>query len=92
MRVTLLPAPARFGTPQWAYLRAVVGPAPGGPGEATFLRTIDRAERAGRAEPMNAGQILRWGLAYAALAAGLVLLVWFVRQVPGADAAAGILE
>ncbi len=88
----LLPAPARFGPVHWSYLRAVLGPPPGGPGEKAFLRSVERAGRAGRAEPMTAGEIVRWGLAYAGLAVGLVLLVWVLRHVPGADAAAGLLE
>lgn len=88
----LLPEPARFGPVHWTYLRAVLGPPPGGPGETAFLRSVERAGRAGRAEPMTAGEIVRWGLAYAGLAVGLVLLVWVLRHVPGADAAAGVLE
>ena len=88
----LLPDAARFGPAHWLWLRAVLGPPPGGPGELAFLRHLDRADKAGKAEPMTAGEILRWGLAYAGLAAALVLVVWVMRQVPGADAAAGILE
>jgi hypothetical protein len=41
---------------------------------------------------MTAREMARWGLAYASLALALVLLVWLVRHVPGASAAAGILE
>ena len=88
----LLPEPARFGPAHWVYLRAVLGPPPGHPSEPLFLRGLQRAERAGRAEPLTARQLVLWGLAYAGLALGLVLLVWAMRHVPGADAAAGMLE
>jgi len=88
----LLPEPARFGPAHWVYLRAVLGPPPGHPSEPHFLRGLQRAERAGRAEPLTSRQLLLWGLAYAGLALGLVLLVWAMRHVPGADLAAGVLE
>jgi Zn-dependent protease len=88
----LLPEPGRLGPPQWAYLHAVLGPPPGSPGEARFLHGLERAERAARAEPMRPGEMARWGLAYAGLAVGLVLLVWWLRHVPGAGLAATILE
>lgn len=88
----LLPEPARLGAPQLVYLRAVVGPAPGSPSQPMFLRSLERAQQAARAAPMRAGQIAGWGLAYAALAVGLVLLVWLLGHVPGADVAAGILS
>jgi Zn-dependent protease len=88
----LLPEPARFAAPHWLYLRAVLGGGPGVAGEAVFLRGLERQEKAARAAPLSAGQLVRWGLAYAALAAALVLLVWFMRHVPGADAASRILE
>jgi len=88
----LLPEPARFAAPHWLYLRAVVGPASGMPDENMFLRGIERQEKAARAAPLTPGQLLRWGLAYAGLAAGLVLLVWVMRHVPGAEAASRILE
>lgn len=88
----LLPAAAHFGPAHWLYLRAVAGPAPGQPGEGMFLHGIERAERAARAAPMRWAEIARWGLAYAGLAVVLVLLVWVLRDVPGAGIAAGILE
>lgn len=88
----LLPEPARFGPAHWLYLRAVLGGRPGTPGDALFLHGLARQEKAARAAPLTAGQLLRWGLAYAALAAALVLLVWLLRAVPGAEAASRILE
>jgi len=88
----LLPAPGRLGPLQWRHLRAVVGPPPGSPSEGPFLRDLEAQQRAARAVPMSAGEALRWGLAYAALAAALVALVWGLRHVPGADAAAAILS
>jgi Zn-dependent protease len=88
----LLPEAGRFGPPQWLWLRAVLGPQPGGPDEQLFLRGLERSERAARAEPMSPGEMARWGLAYAGLAAALVLIIWLVRHVPGASVAAGILE
>jgi Zn-dependent protease len=88
----LLPEPARFSAPHWLYLRAVVGPNAGMPDEAVFLRSLERQERAARATPLGPGQLLRWGLVYAGLAAALVLLVWAMRHVPGAEAASRVLE
>ncbi len=88
----LLPEPARFAAPHWLYLRAVVGPSTGLPDEGVFLRTLERQEKAAHATPLTPGQLLRWGLAYTGLAAALVLLVWFMRDVPGAEAASRILE
>jgi Zn-dependent protease len=88
----LLPEPARFAAPHWLYLRAVVGPTPGAPGEQMFLRNLERQERAARAEPLRPRELLAWGLAYAGLAAGLVLMVWLMRHVPGAEAASRVLE
>jgi len=88
----LLPEPARFGPAQWLYLRAVVGPRLAAPGEQLFLRSLDRQQKAARAAPLRPRQLLAWGVAYAGLAAGLVLLVWFMRHVPGASAAAGVLQ
>ncbi len=88
----LLPEPARFGAPQLVYLRAVLGPPPGSPSQGPFLRTLERQQQMSRAAPMRPGEIAAWGLAYAALAAGLVVLVWLLGHVPGADVAAGILS
>jgi Zn-dependent protease len=87
----LLPEPARFGTFHWAYLRAVLGPPPGGPAEAQFLRNLERQKAAARAAPLRPRELAAWGLGYAALAAGLLALVWLMRALPGAEAAAGIL-
>ncbi len=92
----LLPEPARFAAPQWLYLRAVLGGSRGGgsgsPADVHFVRALDRQEKAARAAPLSAGQLVRWGLAYAGLAAALVLLVWLMRHVPGADLASKVLE
>ncbi|HEY7724460.1 MAG TPA: site-2 protease family protein, partial [Anaeromyxobacteraceae bacterium] len=88
----LLPEPARFGPPHWLALHAALGPPPGGPAELALLRGLDRARRAARAEPLRGAEMVRWGLAYAGLAAALVLLVFALRHLPGADLAAGILE
>jgi hypothetical protein len=88
----LLPDPARFGSPQLVYLRAVLGPPPGSPSQGLFLRTLERQQQVARAAPMRPGEIAAWGAAYAALAAGLVILVWLLGHVPGADVAAGILS
>jgi Zn-dependent protease len=89
----LLPDGARFGTAHWLYLRAVVGPTPAPPhGEELFLRGIERQRRAAHAAPLSARQIVLWGLAYAALAATLLLVVWAVGHVHGADAARKVLE
>ncbi|HEY6104619.1 MAG TPA: site-2 protease family protein [Anaeromyxobacteraceae bacterium] len=88
----LLPDAARFGAPQLVYLRGVLGPPPGSPSQGLFLRTLERQQQVARAAPMRPGEIAAWGLAYGALAAGLVLLVWLLGHVPGADVAAGILS
>jgi hypothetical protein len=88
----LLPAPARLGPAQWIHLRHAVGAAAGGPGDVLFLRGLERVSQAARATPLRPGQIARWGLAYAALAAALILLVVLLRHVPGADLASHILE
>jgi Zn-dependent protease len=88
----LLPEPSRFGATQLVYLRSVLGPPPGAPSQGLFLRALERQQQAARAAPMRPGQIAAWGAAYAALAAGLVTLVWLLGHVPGADVAAGILS
>jgi Zn-dependent protease len=88
----LLPAPARLGPSQWLHLRHAVGAAAGAPGDVLFLRGLERLGQAARAEPLRPGQIARWGLAYAGLAAALILLVVLLRHVPGADLASHILE
>ncbi len=87
----LLPEPARFGAPHFIYLRAVLGPPPGSPSEGFFLRSLERQQRASHSAPLRPLELLAWGLAYAGLAAALVLMVWFMRTAPGAEAAARIL-
>ncbi len=87
----LLPEPARFGVPHYVYLRAVLGPPPGSPSEGLFLRSLERQQRAARSAPMRPLELVAWGLGYAGLAAGLVLMVWVLRAAPGAEAAAHIL-
>ena len=87
----LLPEPARFGPAQWVFLRSVAGVPPGSPSQPFFLAQLDRQDRAARAAPMTRGEAIRFGLAYVALAGTLMLLVWTLRQVPGASAAAGVL-
>jgi hypothetical protein len=49
-------------------------------------------EQAARVEPMGTWQIVRWGLLYAGLAAGLLALVYFLSHLPGAGEAASILS
>jgi Zn-dependent protease len=91
----LLTEPIRFQAPQWLFLRsAVVGvsQAAAGTADGLFLRTLERQERAARATPLRKWQLVRWGLAYAALAVALVAMVWWLRHVPGADIASHILE
>jgi Zn-dependent protease len=88
----LLPEPARFGPAHYQYLRAVVGPPPGGADELGFARQLVRMEQAARVEPMGTWQIVRWGLLYAGLAAGLLALVYFLSHLPGAGEAASILS
>jgi len=87
----LLPEPDRFTPVHYQHLRAVLGPAPS-PLEAMALtRELARTEQAARMEPMGRGQLLGFGLLYAALAAGLVALVYFTSHLPGAAEAAQIL-
>jgi len=88
----LLPEPVRFGAPQLVYLRGVLGPPPGSPSQGLFLRTLERQRQAAGAAPMRPGEMAAWGAAYAALATGLLVLVWLLGHVPGADVAAGILS
>jgi Zn-dependent protease len=87
----LLPEPARFGPAHYQYLRAVLGPPTGQVDELAFARDLTRMEQAARVEPMGRLEILRWGLLYAALAAGLLALVYFTSHLPGAAEAAQIL-
>jgi Zn-dependent protease len=87
----LLPEPARFGPAHFQYLRAVLGPPPGGGDELAFARDLARMEQASRVEPMGKLQILAWGLLYAGLAAALLALVYFTSHLPGAAEAAQIL-
>ncbi|HZY03164.1 MAG TPA: site-2 protease family protein [Anaeromyxobacteraceae bacterium] len=88
----LLPEPARLGAAQAVYLRGVLGPPPGSPSQPLFLRALERQRQVAGATPMRPAEIAAWGLGYAALAAGLVVLVWLLGHVPGADLAAGILS
>ncbi len=88
----LLPEPARLGPLQAVYLRGVLGPPPGSPSQSLFLRALERQRQVAGATPMRPGQIAAWGLGYAVLAAGLVVLVWLLGHAPGADLAAGILS
>lgn len=88
----LLPEPARFGPAHYQYLRAVLGPPPGGVDEQAFARELARMEQASRVEPMGKLQILAWGLLYAGLAAALLALVYFTSHLPGAAEAAQILS
>jgi len=87
----LLPEPDRFGPAHWVYLRAAAGVPPGTRSEPFFLRQIANQERAARAAPMGRGEAIRWGVAYAGLAAALLVALWLLRHVPGASAAAGVL-
>ncbi len=91
MALRLLPEPGRLGPAQWVFLRALVGPPPGSPSEPIFLRHLETEERAARAVPLRPVEAVAWGAAYAALAAALVLVLWLLRHVPGASAAAGVL-
>jgi Zn-dependent protease len=87
----LLPDRARFGKEHLRWLRAVAGPPLGAPSEAAYLRDVDRAERSGRSAPLRPAQVAAWGVAYAALAGGLLALVHFLARVPGAEMAARFL-
>jgi Zn-dependent protease len=88
----LLPDRARFGPEHFRYLRAVVGPPLGSPSEGFFLRDLERVEKAARAAPMRPLEVAAFGLAYAALAGGLLALVHFMAHVPGATAAAQLMS
>jgi len=88
----LLPEPGRFGAPHWLYLRAVIGPSEGPLRESLFLRHLERQQKAARAAPLRPWELVGWGLAYAALAAVLVVLIYLMRHVPGAEAASHFLE
>ena len=88
----LLPEPARFAQAHWLYLRAAIAPVSGLAGDDLFLRQLDRQEKAARAAPLTSRELVGWGLAYAGLAAALLFLVWFLQHVPGAAAAARVLE
>jgi Zn-dependent protease len=88
----LLPQPGRFGPVHYQYLRAVVGAPPGGNAELAFARDLSRMEQAARVAPMGKWEIAGWGLLYAALAAGLLALVYFMSHLPGAAEAASVLS
>lgn len=87
----LLPEPARFGPAHYQHLRAVLGPPTLRVDELGFARELARMEQAALVEPMGKLELLRWGLLYAALAAGLLALVYFTSHLPGAAEAAQIL-
>jgi Zn-dependent protease len=89
--IRLLPDASRFGAPHYLYLRAVLGPPAGAPGEGFFVRNLALQERAAHSAPMRPAELAAWGLAYAGLAMGLVVLVYLMRALPGAEAAAGVL-
>jgi Zn-dependent protease len=88
----LLPDRARLGVAHFRWLRAVAGPPPSPASDAIFERDLARMDATARAEPMRPWQIAAWGLAYAALAAGLLGLVRVMSHVPGADIAAQLLS
>lgn len=88
----LLPDRARFGFPHFRHLRAIAGPPVNPASDAIFERDLARMEATARAEPMRPWQLAGWGLAYAALAAGLLGLVHAMSRVPGADIAAQLLS
>jgi Zn-dependent protease len=88
----LLPERSRFGVAHFRWLRAVAGAPPSPASDAVFERDLARMEATARAEPMRPWQIAAWGLAYAALAAGLLGLVRVMSHVPGADIAAQLLS
>lgn len=88
----LLPEAARLAPPHWLYLRATLSPVSGLPDDAQYLRNLAQKEKAARAEPLTPRQLLFWGLAYAVLATGLVLLMSAMRHLPGAEAATRVLE
>jgi len=87
----LLPEPARFGPVHYQFLRGVLGQPPGG-SELALARDLVRMEQAARITPMRKGQILAWGLLYAALTVGLLAVVALLAHLPGAGEAAGILR
>jgi hypothetical protein len=88
----LLPERSRFGVAHFRWLRTVAGPPPSPASDGVFERDLARMESTARAEPMRPWQIAAWGLAYAALAAGLLGLVRVMSHVPGADIAAQLLS
>jgi Zn-dependent protease len=88
----LLPERARFGPPQLAYLRAVVGAPVSASSEAAFARDLERMEQAAKAAPLRPAQMVAWGLGYALLAAALLAVVTLMAHVPGANIAAQLLS
>jgi Zn-dependent protease len=88
----LLPAPSRFGPVHYRHLRAVLGAPPGQLDELAFARELSRMEQAARVEPMGKLEILGWGALYAALAVGLLALVYYTSHLPGAAQAAQLLS
>ncbi|MFL5302713.1 MAG: site-2 protease family protein, partial [Anaeromyxobacteraceae bacterium] len=65
---------------------------PGAPSQPAFLYALDRQEKTARATPLRGAELARWGIAYLGLAVSLVLVLWLLRGVPGASAAAALLE
>ncbi len=88
----LLPERARLGPAQLRFLCGVLGQPPGPAADAIFARDLARMEQAARAAPLRGKEMVAWGLGYAALAAGLLLLVHRLSQVPGASVAAQFLS
>jgi Zn-dependent protease len=88
----LLPEAGRFSLEHFVYLRSALGPPAGSPSEPFFLRRLILQGQAARNAPMRPRQVILWGVTYAALAVGLLLLVQGMSHVPGGDMAARLLH
>jgi len=88
----LLPEPARLGPDQYRFLRAVAGPPLGSPSEEHYLRYLARVEKASRAAPLSAGEMVGWGTAYAGLALLLLGAVHFLTLAAGGAGPAQLLR
>jgi hypothetical protein len=88
----LLPEAGRFSLEHFVYLRSALGPPAGSPSEPFFLRRLVLQSQAARNAPMRRRQVILWGITYALLAAGLLLVVKGLSHVPGADIAARLLH
>jgi Zn-dependent protease len=88
----LLPEPARLGPDHYRYLRAVAGPPLGSPSEDRYLRYLARVEKAARAAPLAAREMVAWGAAYAGLAAVLLVAVHFLTLATGGAGPAQLLR